>query len=331
MHIYIRTYVDQSHINAFALILIGIIYTSPRLGSRKRGLARSLLAEASMAPRRFVHGNTAETAIGGLMEGRISIRCMGFTFVCGFCFQSHAGEGGRPVVRSLVCLPHNPDSICLLLARSLFADRLKPASHWLWPRKRRTWIDFDFDFDFANDLFVVVVVDVDDFTSARMPRAAAGRNRNSGAVHAAWALDVHALPVTTPRQLSSRHAACGCHSVIKGVAWRLGFPFVFHSASRAVVFGSPTKTRGVTAVSHRVYKHVARSMEYMCLFGNAAAPAVALRQCTSTDNYRGALDLVIAHESGSQFGTLHSTCRGLVGGSQRRLHSAQPTGVLRDA
>lgn len=139
----------------------------------------------------------------------------------------------------------------------------------------------------------------------------------------------------SPRHASSsvdvRHAACGCHSVIKGVARRLGFPFVFHSASRAVVFGSPTKTRGVTTASHCVYRHVARSMEYLCIFGTAAAPAVALRLCTGADNYRGALDLVIAHESGSQFGTLDSTCRGLVGGPQRRLHSAQPAGVLRDA
>lgn len=111
---------DQSHINAFALILIGIIYTSPRLGSRKRGLARSLLAEASMAPRRFVHGNTAETARGGLMEGRISIRCMGFTFVCGFCFQSHAGEGGRPFVRrSFACLIIQIQFACCSLVRSL--------------------------------------------------------------------------------------------------------------------------------------------------------------------------------------------------------------------
>lgn len=139
----------------------------------------------------------------------------------------------------------------------------------------------------------------------------------------------------SPRHASSpadvRHAACGCHSVIKGVARRLGFPFVFHSASRAVVFGSPTKTRGVTTASHRVYRHVARSMEYLCLSGPAAAPAVALQLCTGADNYRGALDLVIAHESGGQFGSLHSTCRGLVGGSQRRLHSAQSARVLRDA
>lgn len=67
------------------------------------------------------HGRDGE---GGLLEGRISFRCLGFTFVCGFCFQSHAGEGGRPVARPLVRLAHNPDSICLLLARSLVRSML---------------------------------------------------------------------------------------------------------------------------------------------------------------------------------------------------------------
>lgn len=97
LHTHIHTYVDQSHINAFALILIGIIYTSPRPGSRKRGLARSLLAEASMAPRRFVHGNTAETAKGVCWRGEyLFVAWDSLSFVA-FAFSHTLGKA---VVRS---------------------------------------------------------------------------------------------------------------------------------------------------------------------------------------------------------------------------------------
>lgn len=87
-HKCIRTYSDWYHLHESQAW-----QPQARLGSLivSRGL------NGAKAFRSWQHGRDGE---GGLLEGRISIRCLGFTFVCGFCFQSHAGEGGRPVARS---------------------------------------------------------------------------------------------------------------------------------------------------------------------------------------------------------------------------------------
>lgn len=81
-----------------------------------------------MAPRRFVHGNTAETARGGFDGGENIYPLHGIHFRLWLLLSVTRWRRRSSVRPALVCLLHNPDSICLLLARSLVADRLKPAS-----------------------------------------------------------------------------------------------------------------------------------------------------------------------------------------------------------